>query len=193
MGVNRNVGGLHRLGDPAWKHTGRAAAVTERMTCRQGWPATSRQRIYPAPGRRGANERNRRGFAAHTATQEQAHHPRPRSVSFELKWSNGRSITWGRVRMPRSDGPKWNKNWYRLRVIKALHNIRVIFVYSFYLRGYKTTRLRICTDAPSELKAHKNPKKTYMLIQVLFIQSYVSIPSFIRTKVSFYIFLLHFY
>ena len=32
-GVNRNVGGLHRLSGPAWKYADRAAAVTERMTC----------------------------------------------------------------------------------------------------------------------------------------------------------------
>jgi hypothetical protein len=31
-----------------------------------------------------------------------------RSVSFDI--TNGRSITWGRVRIPGSGGPKWNKN-----------------------------------------------------------------------------------
>ena len=44
------------------------------------------EKIRQCPGRRGAHERNRRGFAAHTATQEQEHQPRPRSVSFDYKW-----------------------------------------------------------------------------------------------------------
>ena len=66
--VNRNVGGLHRLSDPAWKHAGQV------LRWPSGWPvymADPRRRdnaIYPAPGRRGANERNRRGFASHTVT-----------------------------------------------------------------------------------------------------------------------------
>ena len=58
----------------------------------------------------GAAVRMRGTAAASPRTQL----PRSRSINHGLAryrlTTNGRSKTWGRVRMPRSDGPKWNKN-----------------------------------------------------------------------------------
>ena len=41
------------------------------------------QRNIPSAWAPRCEGRNRRGFAAHTATQEQEYHPRPRSVSLD--------------------------------------------------------------------------------------------------------------
>ena len=106
-GVNRNVGGPHRLSDPAWKHAGgrcidRADDLCTGLT-RDVATTQHTQHLDAAVRMRGTGAASPRTQSLRSRIVDHG-----RSVSFDI--TNGRSITWGRVRIPGSGEPKWNNN-----------------------------------------------------------------------------------
>ena len=77
--------------------------------------------IYPAPGRRGANERNRRGFASHTATQEQEYPPRPRSAVFDPRTAGENAV-----------GKSTNESDLQVSVAKMSHSPGIVMNYGLF-------------------------------------------------------------